>query len=200
MTASSAAQRHVQGDVDDRQSRRPAHLAARPEIEHHGEPLDAAQLGQQLGVAGIGVAGQVERPLVERSGGQAINFSGQRQPGRGDQGLVGRLSAAPIDHARRHVGRFVGTGGQTGEHVRLGLRTLDLVDRPNRQRRSEQRGRPSENLGIADHQRPAKTFVDQPPPGADDRFRPDAGRVAHGDGDSRQRSGLVLRIHAFDSK
>ena len=72
-----------------------------PQVEHHREVVDAAQLGQQLGVAGIVVPGPVQRLLVQRRGGDRVDLAGQRQPRRPRHGVVGRLAAAGVERARR---------------------------------------------------------------------------------------------------
>ena len=72
-------QRHVQRHVDDRQTGRPAHVGAGTQVEHHGEVVDAAQFGQQLGVARILVAGAPQGRLVQRRGRQPVDLAGQRQ-------------------------------------------------------------------------------------------------------------------------
>ena len=90
-------QGHVQRDVHHGQARRAAHDAAGTEIEHHGKVVDAAQLGQQLGMARIVMAGLPQRGLVQGRGDQGIDAAVDRQPGSGDQRVVGCLSTSRVD-------------------------------------------------------------------------------------------------------
>ena len=69
-------QRRVQGDVDHGQAGRRQHLVIGAQVEHHGEVVDAAQFGQQLGMARIMVPRTVQRLFLQGRGGD------RHRPGR----------------------------------------------------------------------------------------------------------------------
>ena len=109
--------------------------------------------GQQLGVAGIVVAGAVQRLLVQRRGGDGIDLPVQRQLGGRHHGVVGRLAGPGVDRARRHVEHFVGPAAQAGDHVRRRPGLVRRIDLDHRDRPAKARP-------------PAAGFPDAPPPSA----------------------------------
>ena len=104
-----AAQRLMQRDVRDAQADRDERDLRSPggRVEHHGEVVDAAQLGQQLGVAGVVMAGRVERRFAERGRDDAVDFFLEREFGGESHGLIGGLAGAGVDAAGRHVEHVV---------------------------------------------------------------------------------------------
>ena len=77
-------QRDVGGHVAD------PHVAVR---QHHAGAFDAGQFGQHLGVAGVVVAGFVQRLLVQRRGDDAADAAVQRQADAAFDRLEGEAAA-----------------------------------------------------------------------------------------------------------
>ena len=103
-------------------------VLARARVEHHGVVVDAADVGQQFGVAGILVPGAVQRFLVQRGGGDGVHLAVQSQAVAADHGIVGRLAGPGVELPRPHAQRLVGPAGNARNHVRRGLGLLGRFD------------------------------------------------------------------------
>ena len=77
--AAQALGRHPLGHVGQRHVGRDMRDPQAVVRQHHAAALAARQVGQDLGVAGIGVARLVERLLVDRRGDDRIDLARQRQ-------------------------------------------------------------------------------------------------------------------------
>ena len=117
-------QRDMGGDVAD------AHVAVR---EHHHRPAHAGEIGQHLGMAGIVVAGLVERLLVERRGDDGADPAGLGEAHALLDGQVGEASAIGGEHARMDRLAFR-PGLQAAESRPIGIVGLDLAGWRGRRR------------------------------------------------------------------
>ena len=110
-------ERHMRRDVADLE----------PVVgEQHAAARAAGQLGQDLGMAGVGVARGVERLLVDRRGDDRVDLARERQPhgaldrGEGEPAALGaelagldrRLGRRRLDHADLGPGRGSGRAGE----------------------------------------------------------------------------------------
>ena len=183
------AQRHVQRDVRPRPARRVQRtLSSGRQVEHHGEVVDAAQLGQQLGVAGIVVAGLPQRGLVQGRRGDAVNCARPEPAGRPDsrhRRPPGPLGAC--DRLRRS------TSGLVANRCSKQRSSAGTRDRSSGESTSTTCG----GLPSRAH-RPAHDFLDGRcttgrhelvqsgiRPSGDNHLRPDPGRIAHRDRQQR---------------
>jgi hypothetical protein len=141
--------------------------------QHHHRVALAGQVGEQLGVAFEGVAGQVQRLLGQGRGDDGIHLAGLRHAcGALDRAVgpfaTGRADAA-LDDRRLHRAHVDALQPGAGRRCQAQL----LV-------------RQVECPGAAHHlqlEAPGGDPLAQQVRGLDDDFRPDAGGVAHGDRD-----------------
>ena len=68
------AHRDVQRGMRDSEPGGTADLIAAGQIQHHGHVVDAAQVGQQFRVAGVGMPGRGQGGLVQRSRDQPVDL------------------------------------------------------------------------------------------------------------------------------
>ena len=145
------------------------------------------------------MAGQMQRRLVQGGGRQARRScrpapAGPPPPAR--RRPLARRADRPRPAAPRPPRRA--PAARQGSTFALGLGLGRIVDRPRPRATERIAGppgrKPADGRSPAAGKKPASTIA---PPGADDRFRPDAGRVAHRDGDAR-RSGCFRRVSSFD--
>ena len=123
-----AAQRGVQRDMNDGQPGGRSDRRVGAEIEHHGKVVDAADLGQQLGMARVVVPGPVQGFFLERRGGHGIDAARQRQTSGRRYGVEGRLAGPGVERAGRHRQRVVGAAGDTGNDARRRFGLLGRLD------------------------------------------------------------------------
>ena len=105
--------------------------------EHHRVVFRAGQVGQDLGVPGILVAGEVHGLLVERRGRYRPDAPRARQLRRPLDVAEGRVAGPRVELAERQVLRQVGLG----DHIygaRLEPRVLGFGDDVHAQRQVEQ--------------------------------------------------------------
>ncbi len=96
--------RAVEGRVDDAEARAGVGGVRLRQIEHHREVVDAAELGQELGMAGVVVARGVEGGLAEGRRHQAGELPGDRAAGGEDDSF---RSAAWPERGSSFAGRGV---------------------------------------------------------------------------------------------
>ena len=84
-----------------------ADLVVGTQVEHHGDVIHAAHLGQQFGVSGVVVPRPMQRLLVQRRGGDRVDLAREGQADRGDHGIIGRLTRPGIDSPRSHLKHLV---------------------------------------------------------------------------------------------
>ena len=92
----------MQRNVDHGQAGRRQHLVHGAQVEHHGEVVDAAEIGQQFRVARIVVPRAVQRLFLQGRGDDGIDLAGQRQPRGRQDGVVGRLPRPGVELSRGH--------------------------------------------------------------------------------------------------
>jgi len=73
--------------------------------EHHGVVLRAGQVGQDLGVPGVAVAGEVHGLLVERGGRYRGDAAGAREPRRPLEVAEGRVAGPRVELPEGQVER-----------------------------------------------------------------------------------------------
>ena len=69
-------------------------------IEHHGVIGSLRQVGQQFGMAGISVPGEMQRLFIERSGGNGFHLASHCQLGSTTHTAVGQIPGLGLHHAR----------------------------------------------------------------------------------------------------
>ena len=131
-------------------------------------------------------ARQPQRLLVQRQGGDGVDPPGQGQVDRRHEELVRRPAGPGVDPARRDVEQGVALGPrariEAGDQLGRRLGLLRPVDRGRRSPGCPTRlESPSEDVGIADHQRAAES-CSRVRPGPGDHLGADAGHVAHRQG------------------
>ena len=192
------AQGTVERRVNDAQPGARVRQLGLGQVEHHGEVVDAAQLGQQLGVA-RGRAGPAACSAALLSGAVTMprELPGERPPRGEHDGLVRR--AARCGRRPCPSGASSTSSDPTG---RQGMRSGADGSRPNcemvdtesisvdRRRRADQRDGAPHDFRVSQHDGPAALVHARIGPGADDDLGPDAGGVAQRDGQQRFLGGV----------
>ena len=160
----------------------------RPEVEHHGEIVDPAHLGQQFRMARVVVSGKVQSLFVQWHRGHGIHLPVQSQPSRRHHRIESRLPRAGVDHPGHGLQGRVGPACDTRHH--LGRR-FGLVGRchfENLNVHASKRGGTPQDLGMPDHDWPAAIMQIRLIPRAGNNLRPNPRRVTHGQRNQRFRS------------
>jgi hypothetical protein len=168
-----------------RHERHPQSVGAGAAHEHHDDTRRAGALGEEFRVSEEGNAGILDRALLHRAGDE-----------RGERAVAARV--APGLEQREH-GKRVGGIGMPG-YGRRGERVMPDRDRTAERRererivarvthvRADARGACGQEPGVAEHDEPrGKRLSVVPLRKPRDELRTDAGRLARGDRDRRER-------------
>jgi len=164
----------VGGDVDDAQF---------PSGEHHGDAGRVGVVGEDFGVAGEVVAGEVEGFFVERGGDDGIDAAGHREFDGGADGLEGGVAGGGGDLAELEVFEVeVGEGENVdGGGVEDGV--FGALDGAELEGGFDDGDSALHDSEVADDEPALVGSAGGAGEGFGDDLRADAGGVTHGDGE-----------------
>lgn len=168
--------------VDDPDMRGHMNHAQLRRHQHHRYFVDARQMREHFGVAGILVAAGVQRFLVERRRADGVDLPGFRQLHRARDELIGRIARDGRQAAEGQVGRNQ-VEIDAVDRARLVARVGRFLDAADLRRAADDLVRSFEPARIADHERTALPINDVVCEALDDDFRADACCVAHRNAD-----------------
>jgi hypothetical protein len=94
--------------------------------EHHGDIYIAGEVRQPLGVTRVGKAGKVKGVLVSGGRDDGVDFSAEREPDRGLDGVAGYAAGAD-DAVTILVGVSTSHPPDTNRHATPGWNVCDLI-------------------------------------------------------------------------